>query len=390
MFDRRTILKGGLVLAASPAGLRHAAAQAPAVVPVAALQEMIEAEASAARARHGAALAVVLGVVGPRGGGRLLFAGREGLTNPGGRRLILDGATPFEIGSIAKVFTACLHYQKHGPFTGRLGEWLAPRRLSRGLAAIPLADLARYQPGLAQDNHGAVLPPGAMASFDSLFGYLAGAQPIAPPGSCYSYSNLGWSLLAMAGAGAGSGNAAAFAERYDSALRAYGKGLGMSATGVFRPEVKARLPQAYRRDWRALPPGADYRPTYPAGVGSGGIVSTGADMLAFLRHSMGLGEGGMSSPALAYLQGPAFASPRCGGGRAPRTAYGWILHDVATPAGPLALVTKDGAVAGFTAWMGFPAWQGTGAPAPAGVFALCNGPGAAGVGLKAMRRILAA
>lgn len=385
MLNRRTFVTGALALAALPAG---AAGFPP--VPFSDLQEMIDTAARQARRQQGAQLAVVLGVVNPRGNGQLLFAGGEGLANPAGRPLALDGGTPFEIGSIAKVFTTCVHYHQHGPFEGTLGRWLTPRRLSTGLADIPLADLARYRPGLAQDNQGAVFPPGTMVNFDSLFRYLARAEPVAPPGACYAYSNLGWSLLAMAGAGAGKGSAEDFADRYDRELKAFCGCIGMTRTGIFRADMKPRLPRAYRREWQALPPAADYRPTRLPGVGSGGIVSTGADMLAFLRYSMGFGDDGASSPALAYQQGPAFTASRCRGGRAPRTAYGWILHDVQDPSGPLTLLTKDGAVAGFTAWMGFLAWQGTGGPSPFGVFVLCNGPGASGLGLGAMRRILQA
>lgn len=385
MLSRRAFVTGALALAGGPA---LGAGLPP--VPFDDLQGLIDTAAARVRAQHQAALALVLGVVGPRGNGRLLFAGGDGLTNPAGRPLRLDGETPFEIGSIAKVFTASVHYHRHGPFEGDLGGWLAPRRLSPGMAAIPLADLARYQPGLPQDNHGATRPPGTMANFDALFRYLARTPPSNPPGTCYAYSNLGWSLLAMAGAKAGQGSAQDFAERYDDALKSFCAGIGADRTGIFRPEMKARLPRAYRKGWRVLPASADYRPTQLPGVGSGGIVSTGADMLAFLRDGMGLGGDGRENPALAYQQGPVFAARNCAGGSAPRTAYGWFLHALSGPGGPVTLLTKDGAVAGFTAWMGFLAWRGTGAPSPYGVFVLCNGPPAARLGMEAMRRILAA
>lgn len=387
MMDRRGFLKGALA-----AGLfaRPAFAAGYPRLPLEALQQMVDAEVANARAQHGARLAVVLGVVNPRGNGQLFLAQAPNLTHPGGRPLRLGGGTPFLIGSISKVFTACLHYEAHGPFKGTLGAWLAPRAISRGLARIPLADMARYQSGLAQDNQGGVHPPGVMANWRTLLPYLATLQPAGPPGACYAYSNLSWSLLALAGSGGGQGSMAEAAERYDHALKAYGAGMGMNATGIFRPQMKPRLPVGYRKAWQPLPARADYAPTGLAGIGSGGVVSTGNDMLAFLRASMGHGVGGVENPALAYQQGNIFDAPRCGGGKAPRTAYGWIMHDVSDASGPLALVTKDGAVAGFTAWMGFLAWQGTGAPSPYGMFALVNGPGAAGLGLRAMRRILSA
>lgn len=386
MLSRRAFVAGGLALA----GTRARAQPLPAP-PADALQALAEAEVERARSRHGATLALVLGTVGPRGFGRLHVAAGEGLRSATGRAVTLDRNTPFEIGSVSKVFTACLHVRRHGRFAGTLGEWLAPRRLSPAVAAIPLADLARYQPGLPQDNGGGVHPPGTLADFERLFPYLAQLHPPAPPGTCYAYSNLGWSLLALAGHGARQGSAAAFVRRYEGALSEYCAAFGARDTRLFDTAVTPRLPAAYhRRNWQKLRRPGEYQPSGAAAAGSGGIVSTGADMLAFLRHQMGLSEGGAPDPVLGYTQSPDFAVPRCDGGRAPRTAYGWFHSPIATPSGAVGLLTKDGAVSGFTAWIGFVAWQGTGAPSPYGVFVLANAPGAAGLGMRAMRLVLGA
>lgn len=384
MLTRRSVLVGGLATALLGGATRAQTAADP-------FQALIDDACRRARSQSGARLAVVLGVIGPKGEGRLLFAGGDGLTNPLGAPLALDARTPFEIGSISKVFTSALHYRAHGPFQGTLGSWLGESAsLSPAVAALTLENLATYRPGLPQDNQGGAYPPGTMTNFRTLFGYLSGFQPPNPQGTCYAYSNLGWSLLAMAGTGIAGLRAPAFADRYDQQLKAFCAGFGAAGTGWFRPELRPRLPLGYTKAWQPLPPRAPYRPVSPTQVGSGGIVSTGADMLAYLKLNMGLLEGGLSDPALAYQQGAEFQSPACSGRGAPRTAYGWFRTSVAGPAGPTVVLNKNGGVRGFSSWMGFASWQDTGKPSPHGVFALCNAHVATPLGLRAMRMLLGA
>ncbi|MFG1462709.1 serine hydrolase [Xanthobacter sp. DSM 24535] len=395
MLTRRAVVMGGLVSSLATSGV-WAQPIRPEVLGAGStdggtdpLQALIDAECTRARVQRGAHLALVLGVVGPRGEGRLLFAGGEGLTNPLGRDLVLDGKTPFEIGSISKVFTSSLHYKRHGPFEGTLGTWLGgSARLSRAVEGLRLVNLATYRPGLPQDNQGGAYPPRIMAGFQTLFDFLSRYTPPMEQGDCYAYSNLGWALLAMAGIGIAGTDAAGYAERYDRRLGDYCASFGAVDTGWFRPGMKARLPVGYTRQWQALPREAPYRPTHPAAVGAGGVVSTGADMLAYLRLNMGLAPGGLTDPALAYQQGADFSAPACGTGNAPHTGYGWFRASVQTPQGRVTILNKNGGVAGFTSWMGFSAWQGTGRPSPHGVFALCNGPAATSVGMRAMKLLL--
>lgn len=382
MLTRRSILLGGL---ASAALGRHAFSQ-PQGDP---FQGLIADACRTARGAHDARLAIVLGLVTRDGKGRLLFAGADGLTNPSGQSLALDARTPFEIGSISKVFTSALHYRAHGPFQGTLGSWLGKdARLSEGVAALTLENLATYRPGLPQDNQGGAYPPGTLKTFKSLFGTLSTYQPPVPQGTCYAYSNLGWSLLAMAGTGIAGVTAEGFADRYDRKLKDFGATFGATRTGWFRPEMKARLPQGYTKPWGAVPPNAPYRPVSPTGIGSGGLVSSGADMLAYLRLNMGLMDGGLSDPALAYQQGVDIRSPACSGKGAPHTAYGWFRASIKTPNGPATVLNKNGGVRGFTSWMGFSAWQGTGKPSPLGLFVLANGPVATPLGIRAMGMLL--
>ncbi|MFG1427522.1 serine hydrolase [Roseixanthobacter glucoisosaccharinicivorans] len=400
MLTRRAMVLGGLAMGglASPFGGRGARAQStntPAPVCTAGsdgtdpFQALIDAECTRARTLRATRLALVLGVVGPDGTGRLLFAGGEDLTNPLGQPLALDAKTPFEIGSISKVFTSSVHYKRHGPFEGTLGTWLGgSARLSPAVEGLRLVNLATYRPGLPQDNQGGAYPPRTMAGFQTLFDFLSTYNPPMEQGACYAYSNLGWALLAMAGTGIAGADADGFAERYDRRLGDYCASFGAGDTGWFRPGMKARLPLGYTKQWQALPRDASYRPTHALAVGAGGIVSTGADMLAYLRLNMGLAKGGLSDPALAYQQGADFSASACAGGRASRTAYGWFRADATAPRGRVTVLTKDGGVAGFTAWMGFSAWQGSGKPSGEGVFVLCNGPSATPVGVRAMKLLL--
>lgn len=384
MLTRRSVLLGGLATVALG---RHAFSQ-PANDP---FQGLLTDACRKARSEHAANLALVMGIVEGDGKGRLLFAGGDGLTNPLRQPLTLDAETPFEIGSISKVFTCALHYRSHGPFEGTLGSWLGKSAtLSPGVAALTLENLATYRPGLPQDNQGGAYPPGTMVNFKSLFGYLSSYQPPDPQGACYAYSNMGWSLLAMAGTGIAGASAEGFANRYDRKLSEFCATFGATRTGWFHAEMKPRLPQGYTKPWRPLSPDAPYRPVSPTGVGSGGIVSNGADMLAYLRLNMGLMEGGLSDPGLAFQQGADFQESACKGNGTPRTSYGWFRATVQTPNGPASVLNKNGGVRGFTSWMGFSAWQGTGKPSPFGLFVLANGPVATPLGMRAMRMLLSA
>ena len=259
---------------------------------------------------HGANVGVIVGIVTPDNvarNGQIISAGRETLTNPFGKRLELNERTPFEIGSISKVFTSGIHYMLHGNYDGTLGSRLGRNiRLSEAMAAITIKDLAIYRPGLAQDNRGGVYPPGTMTSLPSLFRYMANFTPPSPPGSCYAYSNVGWSLLGMAAVGLDSADTQEFVRTYNAKLVKYCSAFSAPGTQVFDPDIKPRLPQGYSKEFAPLPPTGGYQPTPAAQYASGGIVSNGADMMRFLLYSMGRLPGGLTDAALKSQQAETF------------------------------------------------------------------------------------
>jgi CubicO group peptidase (beta-lactamase class C family) len=211
------------------------------------------------------------------------------------------------------VFTSAIHYMLRGPYEGTLGTSLGSRLpLSKAMADIRLKNLANYEPGLAQDNQGGGYPPAMMKNVKSLFAYMADFAPPHPQGTCYAYSNIGWSLLSMASLGIDSTDTDAFVAAYDRHLKQFCTGFGASGTAVFRPGMKPRLPIGYTKSLAPLAVGSDYQPSNPPGYGSGG---------------------------------------------APVTSYGWFHAPVQTARGPGVVLNKNGGVAGFTSWMGFTQWQ---------------------------------
>ena len=386
---RRMFLQGSAGLAASMLAARTVdAADGDAIRTV---QNRIDLVARNALRENEARVAIVVGIVTPDStGGQLLFAGRDTLVNPFGARLGLDERTPFEIGSVSKVFTSGIHYMLRGPYEGTLGESLGRRMpLSKAIADIRLKNLANYEPGLAQDNRGGVYPADMMKSLRNLFAYMATFTPPDRQGTCYAYSNIGWSLLSMASLEIDSTDTDPFVSAYDRHLKQFCTGFGAPDTTVFHSTMKPHLPIGYTARLAPLAVGDDYQPSHPPGFGSGGIISNGADMLRYLLYNMGRLPQGASDPALAYQQTETFKVAACSTkGGAPMTSYGWFHAPLQTAQGPAIVLNKNGGVAGFTSWMGFTQWQGTGKPSSHGAFVLSNGPRSTAIGMNTMKLLL--
>jgi len=179
MATRRAFLRaaiGGACLLSG--GLRAASAD-----PLSAIQARLNGYCGQALANSGANVAVVAGVVTPEingGTGEMLYARGAQLTNPFGEPLSLDERTPFEIGSISKVFSSGIYYMLHGPYSGTLGSHMPAMGMSRAVADLRLVNLAIYQPGLAQDNQGGVYPRWILENLETLFRYLGSYNPPYP------------------------------------------------------------------------------------------------------------------------------------------------------------------------------------------------------------------
>src|SRR6516225_973754 len=257
MATRRAFLRaaiGGACLLSG--GLRAASAD-----PLSAIQARLNGYCGQALANSGANVAVVAGVVTPEingGTGEMLYARGAQLTNPFGEPLSLDERTPFEIGSISKVFSSGIYYMLHGPYSGTLGSHMPAMGMSRGVADLTLVNLAIYQPGLAQDNQCGVYPRWILENLETLFRYLGSYNPPYPQGSCYAYSTLGWSLLAMAARGLDSRRPGTLPAPYAGQLAAFCSKFAARETRLFSPELKRRLPRAYTKEMEALPPRNPY------------------------------------------------------------------------------------------------------------------------------------
>ena len=122
MVTRRALLRatGGLAgICFTGMGLRLASAD-----PIQSIQRLIDDYYRRSLNEHGANVGVIVGIVTPDDvarNGQIISAGRETLTNPFGKRLELNERTPFEIGSISKVFTSGIYYMLHGNYDGTLG-----------------------------------------------------------------------------------------------------------------------------------------------------------------------------------------------------------------------------------------------------------------------------
>jgi beta-lactamase class C len=367
------------------------ASRAHAADPMSTIQSRMDDYCARTLADSGANVAIVLGLVAPEiggGVGQMIFAGGSALTNPFGEPLPLDERTPFEIGSISKVFSQGIYYMLHGPYSGTLGSHMPNMGMSPAVAGLTLVNLAIYQPGLGQDNQGGVYPRWVLENLETLFRFLSDYNPPYQQGTCYAYSNLGWSLLAMAALGLDSRQPGTLPRLYAQQLAAFCSRFSANQTRLFSPELKPLLPRGHTKQLEALPPRAPYLPTQWPHVGAGGVISCGADMMQFLLYNMGRLPGGLTDQALAYQQRPSFTSHSCSATGSPTTSYGWFRAKHASSRGETVVLNKNGGVAGYTSWMGFTQWQGTGAPSPRGLFVLSNGPDSTKHGKNMMKLLL--
>jgi beta-lactamase class C len=338
-------------------------------------------------------LGVVIGAVTPETPGGALIFSTEPVVTRAGNSITLGSSTPFELGSVSKVFTAGIYsmLQSEPNFDGTLGDRLGSQMtMSSTVSAIPIQCLASYASGFPQDNGHCQLhpstgyPAGLTASLQALFDFLATYDTMAySPGTTYSYSNLAMSLVSMAALNLNSTDTAAFGSVYNNALIQYCKTFGVdtgstATTAVYDAMDTTTLPIGYDSSYQQ-------KVAAPCSVveyGSGGVVSNGADMLQFLLYCM-------STSYPAFMQEYRWQhTSYCSGSLGPITGYGWFIATKTIKDQSIRIVSKDGGVAGFTSWIAFEQRPSLGTASPRGLFILTNGPDATTLGARALAKLV--
>lgn len=277
-------------------------------------------------------------------------------------------------------------------FDGTLGQLLGPNMaMSQAVHDIPVQCLAAYSSGLPQDNGHCALhpstgyPDGLTDSLERLFDFLKDYSTFPyNPGQLYSYSNLAVALLSMAALKLDSTDTENFGKTYNAALIEYCQTFGVDPAGrsattlVYNQMEVGTLPVGYDHSFneKVAPP------CNVAGYGAGGVVSCAADMLKFLLYNM-------SPECVQYLQEYRWQhTAYCKIGMGPATGYGWFLTPRQMKNQSVALISKDGSVAGFTAWIAFEQRLSRTRASPRGIFVLTNGPDAVSLGLRAFSYLI--
>ena len=306
----------------------------------------------------------------------------------------------FEIGSITKVFTSRLFYKNYG---STIGECMPAISLPDSVSSLSIANIGSYASGFPQDNghpsdpRGVFCPDSALGSLEALINWFNNGCSghtswICHQGDCYTYSNLAWSLFAIAALNPTNTDADVYSI-YTGPLKGLCYGLGMSGpTALYLPSQVGNGMACGYKDGQPFAVGEDYQPSPPMHFGAGGIVSNIEDMLQWLRYNMGqivISDQSM----LAAEQTPNSPLNQCGtttgscgsGSQGPTTGQGWFFPRIGGQSGRV--LAKDGGVHGFSSWMGFETWT-AGSPSQNGVVVLGAGENAPTAGLDIMAKLL--
>ena len=259
---------------------------------------------------------IVVGVVGPKGRRVISY----GHLNQGDPRP-LDGDTVFEIGSVAKVFTALLLAEMVQKGEVALADPVAkylpagvkvPERNGRSITLVDLATHTSALPFMPPDSP-ALQSVTAKDSAAPLYRFLAGYELPRDIGAQWDYSNFGYWLLAQA-------LASRAAMDYESLLRTRVVApLELKSTANKpSPGMKAKLVVGHDAALQPAP-SFDTIPRYASMSDVLGLVSTANDLLRFLSTAMGH-ERSPLAPAMAALL--ATRRPKSPG---QEQALGWVV-----------------------------------------------------------------
>lgn len=334
-------------------------------------------------------IGVVAGIISPSipSGTALLFAGTGDLLNTLHSPLLLDGDTIFKLASVTKIFTSVVQYNIHSNYDGALGDYITAVSLPPGLATLPLLNLANYSPGFPTDNNGTWVPHEALQTLPNLLEYLSTASdlPQNPTGTCYSYSNFGWALLALAALGVPNESGDIYPV-WMQAIEAIAEALNLTHTQPWVSTLISDLPVGHNADGSMLPPNYNYGLLNPMLFGAGSLVTSGNDMMKWLQFNMGFG----SNPPMDMFelqQGQTFQFDPCSNPTksGPVVGLGWFFQNKTINNQEVTYLWKNGGHSGFTSWMGFQSWFGTGEPSPIGCFVLTNSDNADVLGTTAIK-----
>ncbi len=240
-------------------------------------------------------------VVGAIDHGKVTFyqAGGTGNTVP------LDEHTVFEIGSVSKTFTATILASMVRDGSVRLGDPVAkylpawvhvPSRHGKAITLLNLATQHSGLPRIPSNLNAASSDPYAHYTTQQLYAFLNGYKLTRDPGASFEYSNLGVGLLGVALANRAH-------TTYAALLRARVLApLGMNDTAVEVPgSARARLAAPHTMEGDAA-----NNWHFDALAPAGGITSTAADMLKYVRCNMG--EGPLAATCL-FAQQPRDTIP---------------------------------------------------------------------------------
>lgn len=284
-----------------------------------------------------------------------------GLTSKATQRPV-TAATLFEIGSLSKLFAADLlalnvthnqmalddPLQKYLPATVHVPTY--------NQKVITLGELATHTSGLPRtDGQPSVRKVKGVAFFgyatdDELFGFLNAYQLTAPPGQKWLYSNLANALLGIAEERVGQGS-------FDSLVVNQISGpLGLSDTrGAPTAAEQPDMAQGYLPDGQPAPAFDEDS----AEVAAGGLHATAKDLAAYLVANMDPANTPLAQVLQMTQQRQTFG-PKPG----VSMGLGWLI---ANPGAPAEQFSKDGATAGFNAYITFSRVNHT------GFAVVCNG-----------------
>ena len=248
-----------------------------------------------------------------------------GIIDANGQRIIsaggFGGKTLFEIGSVAKVFTALL--------LSDMVERGELKLTDRAVSDLPVtfADLATHTSGLP------FMPPEGIATRTELYAYL-GRQPVRG-GAAWGYSNLGYWLL-------GDVLAVRMHTDFETLLRKrILDPLKLRDTAArLTPEQTARVAPGYDASLHPAPPFSSmpaYSMMSPAGAG---WYSSADDLMAFLAFVLDLRRSPIQPAMAAMLQ-----TTRPASSPATRQALGWLIEGDDRDR----LIVHDGGTLGYAA-----------------------------------------